>query len=77
MNRDCTTEQTIDLALWAERIWAGRVVVLKITAIAIAVGVIVAFVTPKKYTARSIKWLPKIYIIPPLKVESHFLYSTP
>ena len=54
MNRDCTTEQTIDLALWAERIWAGRVVVLKIIVVAIVVGVIVALITPKKYTAKSL-----------------------
>lgn len=52
--REDSTEPTIDLALWARTIWESRVLIIKIVAISIALGIIFALVTPRRYTAKVI-----------------------
>lgn len=43
-------EQEIDLLELAQKVWAGRMLVLKVCGIAAVVGLIVAFSIPKEYT---------------------------
>ena len=53
-NRQQSSEQTIDLALWLRKVWQSRVLIVKVAAVSVAIGVIVALVTPKKYTAKTL-----------------------
>lgn len=51
-------EQEIDLIELAQKVWAGRKLILKICGIALLVGLIVAFSIPKEY-ATSVKLAPE------------------
>lgn len=53
-NREHSAEQTIDFTLLLQKVWQSRVIIVKIVAIWVVIGVIVALVTPKKYTAKSL-----------------------
>lgn len=52
-------EQEIDLMELAQKLWAGRRLIIKWAAIAAVVGIIVAFSIPKEYTT-TIKLAPEI-----------------
>lgn len=47
-------DQSIDLMMYAKKIWFNRFLLLKVLGIAIVVGIIIALSTPKEYTAISI-----------------------
>lgn len=51
-------EQEIDLIELAQKVWAGRKLVLKICGIALLVGLVVAFSIPKEYST-SVKLAPE------------------
>lgn len=53
-NRPQTAEQTIDIALLLKKVWQSRMQIVKITAISVVIGVVVALITPKKYTVRTL-----------------------
>ena len=44
-------ELEIDLMEYARKLWNSRKLLFKVTGIAVIVGVIIAFTTPKQYTA--------------------------
>ena len=43
-------EQEIDLLELAQKVWAGRKLIIKVCSVALVVGLVVAFSIPKEYT---------------------------
>ena len=63
-------EQEIDLIELAQKVWAGRKLVLKVCGVAVLVGLVVAFSIPKEYST-SVTLAVLILAVQPEKM--HFL----